>query len=663
MIAAAVQFGACIYSWFFGGFDFNVGPLRVRIHEWVRPWYTGMGFLLIATFIRPRPFLVRTLAPFAFMKRPAGKGPNPWSWAWFGAAAGFGIGLYLGHIYAYVFSFFVLKLVVAVMAALLFGALHYLWGRLFLLISRLLDPAYVRGVASGLYVLLWACLVLGPLGLWEGRFVDPFWPFIAGLIVFMFFTLIAGVVSSRLPGSSLKAGVVASVVLLAALVSVTFIIEYRSLHPEEVPRDRILLITLDTTRADHLSCYGHHRRTSPFIDSLAESGVLFERAIAPIGRTDPSHASMLTGAYPRTHGCWKAGLPITGDVASLAEYFQQKGYSTAAILSRAELGPTGALHLPGFDQESVPSRGSWQTSAPLAFRRATAWLCRHRNENVFMWVHFFDPHKPYVPHPELDRRFSELKEPRSPKKWLEQGENIDDKTVRESQNLYDEEIAYVDLWVKKLVNWTKELEPGTSREPLLILIADHGEALGESKSQRRRFGFGHVSVIYNSVLHIPFIINWQGEIEAGTIVKELAETTDLAPTMVELVFGKKDFPAQGKNLAPLIKREGRTKENRGVAQRYKSNEFSDRPWLTQNAYAVYKGAFKLLVRPREKYELYNMDTDLNEHNELSSKYPGKVKDLLKELDRWKKRTPKTEPAKKEYDKQERHIFKALGYIQ
>ncbi|MFO8056991.1 MAG: sulfatase-like hydrolase/transferase [bacterium] len=664
MIAAAVQFGACIYSWFYGGFDFHVGPVRLRIHEWVRPWYTGMGFLLAAVLLRPRPFILRRLLPASLAGKSQGEGPDAKSWAWFGGALGSGIGFYAGFAYEYIFWLFAYKLFLAVLIAILFGLLHFLWCSLFSLISKRIDSEYVRGLCWGLYMLLWAGLVVGPLRSWEGRFVDPLWPLFAGFAAFIIISFTAAALLPRLIPRSRKIYATVSVLVVIAALSVSFIKAYRSLHPSKPPRDRVIIITLDTTRADHLSCYGYHRKTSPFIDSLAESGVRFDMAIAPIGLTDPSHASMFTGVYPRTHGCWgRAGFPITGNVASLAEYFRQRGYSTAAIVSRAEFGPSRTMNLPGFDYETVSGRGSNETSAALAFRRAANWLTRHRDENVFIWVHFFDPHKPYTPHPELDTRFSDSDEEQKPESWLSKDEKIDDKTVRTCRNIYDEEILYMDSWVERLVKWVRELEPQTRRPPLLALMGDHGDVLGELQDHKIRFGFGHGVILYNSVLRIPFIINWPGEIKKGATVNEISETIDLAPTIVELVFGKKDFPAQGRSLLCLIKGECNSREDMGFSRRTNVGCLPDRPWLALDGYAVYKESFKLIVRPHQEYELYNMDTDKEEKEDITAKLPEKVDELSKELEAWKKRTPVSEPADKKYSEREHKVFKALGYIQ
>jgi len=662
LVAAAVQFGACIYSWFYGGFDFNAGPLRIRIHEWVRPWVTGMGLLLAGVVTRPGPFIKRTPLPSVLKDETREEYPQPRSWAWFGGALGAGIGLYLGFAFEYIFWLFAYKLLLALLAAFLFSGLHFLWGNIFLLLTRRFNVSYVRGLASGHYLLLWSALVVGPLRLWEGRFVDPLWPFIAGFMVFMAVSLALAAAWPQMSPRSRKGLAAASFLAVAGVLSASFISGHKSMHPLEDPRDRVLIITLDTTRADHLSCYGYHRNTSPFIDSLAESGVRFDMAIAPVGRTDPSHASMFTGTYPRTHGCFELGYPITGNVASVAEYFQKKGYNTAAIISRAELGPEESLNLPGFDYENVSGRGSWETTAPLAFRRAANWLARHRDENVFMWIHFFDPHTPYKPHPELDTRFSEADEEQKPEVWLGKDEKIDDKTVRTCRNIYDEEILYMDSWVERLVKWVRELEPQTRRPPLLALMGDHGEVLGELQDHKIRFGFGHGVILYNSVLRIPFIINWPGEIKEGTTVNEITETIDLAPTLVDLVFGKNDFPAQGRSLLPSIKGERSDKEDRGFARRGNFEGLPDRPWLTLDGYAVYKESFKLIVRPHQEYELYNMDTDKEEKEDITEEHSERVGELLKELEAWKERTPESEPADKKYSDREHDIFKGLGYI-
>ncbi|MHC4220645.1 MAG: sulfatase, partial [Planctomycetota bacterium] len=163
--------------------------------------------------------------------------------------------------------------------------------------------------------------------------------------------------------------------------------------------DRILLITLDTLRADHLSCYGYPRRTSPFIDSIAAEGVRFTRAFAPMATTVPSHASMLTGLYPLQHGVLKNGNRLSDDVGTLPEILASAGFETAGFVSTNRHFADGNLHqgFRHFDEPAPEGLELQYRCAEQTLDTARAWLAQTPPPpRLFLWIHLFDPHMPYV---------------------------------------------------------------------------------------------------------------------------------------------------------------------------------------------------------------------------------------------------------------------------
>jgi arylsulfatase A-like enzyme len=166
--------------------------------------------------------------------------------------------------------------------------------------------------------------------------------------------------------------------------------------------DRILLITLDTLRADHMSCYEYPRQTTPFIDSIAAEGVRFTRAFAPMSTTAPSHTSMLTGLYPLQHGVVKNGHRLSDDVGTLPEILASAGFETAGFVSTNRHFAAGNIHQ-GFAHFDEPAPEGLQLQyrpAGQTLAEARAWLAQTPPpQRLFLWIHLFDPHEPYVERP------------------------------------------------------------------------------------------------------------------------------------------------------------------------------------------------------------------------------------------------------------------------
>lgn len=670
-LTTALFLGAAVYYWFYRGHTWMLGPVKVRLHQWRKPWLIATALWTLAVFIRPGPFIpAKALLKFFHPWPGSGTEARDRSRAWMilGAALGGATGFYLADIYSYLFPDVFRSLLVVVPAVILGSAAHWAWGKgvgrpAGKFMSQA-GPQYLSGIRTGLYISLWLLLVYGPLQRWEGRFYDRLWPLAAG-----FFTVVglAWVYAAlcRVPSLHRRRGVVfisGALVSLAAIGAISSIRYYRSLHPAARPRTRVIFITLDTVRADHLSCYGYPRLTSPRIDAIAQQGARFSLAICPMSLTDPSHASMFTGLYPWSHGVTDILVPLAVEPPSLPEYFKDRGFGTAAIVSRFKLSPAHSLLLPGFDYESVPGRGGQEASAPATFRRAASWLTRRRDENVFMWVHFFDAHSPYLPHQGSVARFTDASEECVAEPWLKPDESYSEDKVKRCVGLYDGEIAYVDYWVGRLVSWVEDLEPKSEEPPLIVLTADHGETLGEYQSHPLHYGFGHGGLLYNSENHIPLILYWPGHVPAGRVDNSVAETVDLAPTLVDYVFDKHDFKGQGQSLRPLIEGTGQG-DDIGFIQRWRTDEDPPRPQMSRPAYAVVQAGTKLIVEEGKPAELYDLSADPKEERNLLDQRPDQAQALTREFGRWMERTPEVQPSRRNLNGKERDALKALGYIQ
>ena len=297
---------------------------------------------------------------------------------------------------------------------------------------------------------------------------------------------------------------IAWVVLAAVVVAVWWFYFGR---PSEPPIRNVLLISIDTLRADHLSCYGYSAPTTPNIDALAGEGVLFENVIAPVPLTLPSHCSMLTGTNPTYHGVHDNLMYRLDDESNvtLAELARQHGFTTGAIVSASVLDARFGLQQ-GFESyDQVGGAGAaagnlQERSAGQTNTVALDWLNRHRAERFFLFLHYYDPHLPYTPPPPFASRYA--------------------------ADPYDGEIAYADECVGQIIARLKELDLYDST--LIVLVGDHGEMLGEHGEK------SHDYFIYQSAIRVPMVIRAPGLHESRRI-KSIAAVIDVVPTVCRLL--------------------------------------------------------------------------------------------------------------------------------
>src|SRR5258707_7138005 len=277
----------------------------------------------------------------------------------------------------------------------------------------------------------------------------------------------------------------------------------------------VILITIDTLRADHVGCYGAETVKTPTLDALAHDGVVFERAISQVPLTWPSRAVNLTGYYPFQNEVQDlTGQALAKQFRTLSQAFQQAGYATGAVVSAFVLDRSWGLAR-GFDfyDDAFSAETFEKKDAGLVDRRAgesvahaIAWLKKTQRRPFFLWLHLYDPHSPYDP-PEPYR--SEYR-----------------------SHLYDGEIAYADHELGNLMSWLKQNHLYDSS--LIVALSDHGESLGEHGEDEHGF------FVYNATVHVPLILNPPAGsgITAGRH-SEPVETTAVAPTLLQLA-GVKD---------------------------------------------------------------------------------------------------------------------------
>ncbi len=391
---------------------------------------------------------------------------------------------------------------------------------------------------------------------------------------------------------------------LAALVLLVSMARSQAPRPAAHPAN-LLVITIDTLRADHLECYGYKSIRTPRINALAADGVLIENAFTPIPLTLPSHASIFTGTYPVFHGVRDfTGFSLAKDRTTLATMLKSAGYSTGAVVASAVLEARWGLNQ-GFDfyYDNFPPQPpqNWQQIAERrgeeVVKEALGWLDKNRKGPFFLWVHLFDPHDPYTPPPPYDRQYS--------------------------TRPYDGEIAYTDENVGRLVDALKRY--GLYDDSLIVLLGDHGEGLGEHGEKTHGF------FIYDSTLRIPLIFKLPRK--AAPAAKRLAgplRTIDVVPTVLQILglTGRVRAPEiQGRGAYSALLGKSQLTDQLSLAEIMLPYYHFDYSPLS----SIRMGRYKFIEAP--KPELYDTVSDPPEERNLVAErkaLAARMKELLRE---------------------------------
>lgn len=308
----------------------------------------------------------------------------------------------------------------------------------------------------------------------------------------------------------------------------------------------VLLITSDAPRADRLGVYGHERETSPALDALADSGVLFEYAMAQRGETWPSLASLMTSQYPIEHGVRRNGdqFPLSPTSVMLVERLKAYGCVTGAALGNCE--PAGAKF-----GDTFWHRGD----DPAVTRSAVTWLNENKDRRFFLWLHYFNPHYPFTPPPEYRKMFTDPEY-----KGMIAGDNKQLMSVMPGLTpfseedrghvgaLYDGNVRFMDDQVNRVLAEVENL--GLSKNTLIVFTADHGECLYD-----RQDYFFHSACTHESVLRVPLIFAGAGIGQQGVRVSDVVESVDVALAILEILGLPAPDSFSGTSLVPAFRGE------------------------------------------------------------------------------------------------------------
>lgn len=428
--------------------------------------------------------------------------------------------------------------------------------------------------------------------------------------------------------------------------------------PEPTPPN-LLLVTIDTLRADHTSLHGYARDTTPNLRRLASDGVQFDSAYAPSGTTGPTHASIFTGSFPVAHGVVKNGQVLEEAHTTLAEVARASGYRTAAFVSSYVLDAKFGF-AQGFDtydddfaaDESTLRLESWADEpfedafdrrADRTTEAALEWLAKEgtRDEGPFLlFLHYFDPHDPYVPPPGFDERFGEAS-----------GSALEDEVRR-----YDGEIAFADAALGRLLDGLAA--HGLDRKTVVAVTADHGEGLMDHGVMR------HGVHIYEAFVRVPLVLRLPSRRSAGARVATPVSLVDLLPTLVELGGLRADSRLwQGRSLARGIRGDEELAEAPIFLQRrhYEPGEIEG-VRVAGEKFGIRTSRWKYLEAPDEgTRELYDLVADPGETRNQEPTRPAVAAGLREQLAAWR-----DEPARRPtapVSEEDRRRLEALGYVE
>jgi arylsulfatase A-like enzyme/tetratricopeptide (TPR) repeat protein len=395
-------------------------------------------------------------------------------------------------------------------------------------------------------------------------------------------------------------------------------------------RPNVLLVTIDTLRADRVGCYGHAGALTPALDGLAARGVRFETAVAHVPLTGPSHASILTGLSPLGHGFREnAGFVLLAQVRSGAEDFKGAGYRTAAFVSAFPLDrrfgfdrgfETYDDHLPkGNDPRRTPYVERFaDATTDAALRWLTAPAATPDPRPFFLWVHYYDPHAPYEPPGELGVRFRTAP--------------------------YDGEVAFADQQLGRLLGALEER--GLLSRTLVLAMSDHGEGLGDH-------GEGtHGLFVYDSTLKVPFIVAGPG-VASGRVAPTVARGIDVLPTLLDYAGLPPRPQIEGRTLRPAI--EGREMSD---APAYAETLYPQREFGWAPLFAWRTARHKMIEAPRP--ELYDLEKDPGEKENLAARENARLAGMRQRLETMLARPAPDAAAAVDPDAAER--LRALGYV-
>jgi arylsulfatase A-like enzyme/Tfp pilus assembly protein PilF len=402
----------------------------------------------------------------------------------------------------------------------------------------------------------------------------------------------------------------------------------------------IILITLDTTRADRMGFLGSQRGLTPNLDALAKQSVVFARAYAQVPLTTPSHAALLTGTYPQFSRIEDLGAPLRPEIPYLPDLLHHHGYHTAAFLGAYILDPavTAPGFQRGFDLYDANFHGrkpgedrykSVQRRAEDVANRALGWLSRHQQRPFFIWLHFYDAHDPYDPPEPFKTHYASFP--------------------------YDGGIAYTDSIVGSLMEVLRK--HGLYQDSVIAIAADHGEAFGEHGEER------HGIFLYDETIHVPLLLKLPAGRLGGKRIEERVALAEVAPTLLEAAGIAAPAAMQAHSLFPFMDAAKSAAVDQGKTPErpvYSETNYAHRAFGWSELRSWRTGKYLYVQAP--KRELYDQSSDPDADHNLAPAAKAVADTLDSQLTDFQQKTSsaQTEPTK--LDPTQAEKLRALGYL-
>jgi len=401
-------------------------------------------------------------------------------------------------------------------------------------------------------------------------------------------------------------------------------------------RPNVVIITLDTTRADRMGFLGSDRGLTPSLDTLAREAVIFSRAYAQVPLTTPSHAALLTGTYPQFNHISDLGAPLSKDIPYVPDLLKQRGYHTGAFIGAYILD--AKVQARGFDRGFEVYDGNFHRRAPGEDRyhsierragevvdHALAWLSRRPPGPFFTWLHFYDAHDPYDPPSPYNEKYASAP--------------------------YDGEIAYTDAQVGRFI--TALRSRNLYRNTIIVIAADHGEAFGEHGEQR------HGMFLYDETIHVPLLIKLAGT-QASKRVNSRVALTDVAPTVLQAVGISVPRAMQGKSLMPAAQNGSAGADDPSDQSVYSETDYGHRAFGWAVLRSLRTGKYLYVQAP--KRELYDQASDPKAQHNLAPDSKAVADTLESQLTSFHDKTSSAKTEQAKVDPAQAENLRALGYL-
>jgi arylsulfatase len=442
-------------------------------------------------------------------------------------------------------------------------------------------------------------------------------------------------------------------------------------HSRKPVETNVILITIDTLRADHLGCYGYQRGTSPSIDKFAKKSVVFTQCVTQATATAASHASIFTSLYPPAHGVIRNSLSLSPDVPSLVGVFEKNNYRTGAFVSSIVMGSLRGLDQ-GFqmyddilESRELNREDAYERPADLTTAAAVDWIQNGGKTKFFAWIHYIDPHGAYYPPKEYRELFID-------DQWYQGGNELPAGSVQYARNAipsyqilhefrdpayyvsqYDAEIRFVDEQIGKLLRNLEET--GLLSNTIVVITSDHGETLAD-----REYCFSHGIRTYDDQALIPLIMYFPDMAEHKKISAQV-RAIDIMPTVLEKLGIEFEATVHGQSLMPLMREDNGYSIAPALIFSESGEKLYDTDLGSQRSIRTIKWKFMRNSRDGSE-ELYNLEDDPLERTNLAASDPKTTAEMRKLFDMQVRSIQQAEILEREHSEEERKKMEALGYL-